>query len=181
MATRLVIGLHDVPARGSGNVGRVSSQTPYPDAAAWHEAGHALIAHALGASVRLVTIESEIEGHEGHSEIAWRGGLSDRERARGSALVSMAGPLAELVFRGDDHLEQPEVLSSWRGDWSEFESCVSVLAATESERDELRRGLLDELRARFAEPATRECLARIADMLGAHGTLDESLFEDCLD
>ena len=43
----------------------------YPGPICWHEAGHAFAAQLCGAEVQLVTIESDLDEHQGHTEIAW--------------------------------------------------------------------------------------------------------------
>lgn len=151
----------------------------HPDPNCWHEAGHALIAWLLGGDVRLVTLESEFDDHDGHVEIAWPGDLPPDRLARHSAMVAIAGPLAELAFRGVDDLEDPDVLSAWRRDWSEFERCVANLES-EPSHDETGRAIVAEVRATLDDFETAERLARVADMLAAHGSLDRTLFEDAV-
>ena len=97
-----------------------------PGPEAWHEAGHALAAHLLGGAVREVTLESELDGFEGHVAVQW-GPVGDREEARRSALVALAGPVAELVFRGDDVLADPGALSAWRADWDEADAQLAIV------------------------------------------------------
>ncbi len=152
----------------------------FPDKTCWHEAGHALAAHLLGGEVRLVTLESELDDHEGHVEIGWPGALPVRDRTRASALTALAGPIAELVLGDDVDEIDPEVLASWHHDWREFESCLDRLTQDPQERAALQTELLRELHATFADPETHEQLARIADMLSAHGTLDDVLFLDAI-
>ena len=151
----------------------------HPDASAWHEAGHALAAWMLGAEVRFVTLESEHDEHQGHVDIGWPHEPDQEARARRSAIVAIAGPMAELVFRGEDDLEDPDVLSTWKYDWSAFERAVTFLAKGSS-RLERAREIVASVREEFADPDTRERLARVADMLAAHGSLDETLFDDAV-
>lgn len=150
----------------------------HPDPAVWHEAGHALVAHWQGAEVRWVTLESDRDDHEGHTEVAWRG-LDTRERLRRSAMVALAGPVAEMLETDVDP-EEPDVLATWQGDWDEAVACLRVLAPDERERDRLLRRLLGQVRAFLAEPSVRERLARVVDALDAHETLDATLFDDAL-
>ena len=65
-------------------------------------------------------------------------------------------------------------------DWREFDGCVRSLAPREAERDSVRHELLADVHALLGDPVTEEALARVADMLAAHGTLDETLFADAL-
>ena len=144
---------------------------------AWHEAGHALAAHLLGARVVLVTLESELDGHGGHVEVDW---TDVAEHVRGSAMVALAGPVAELVYRGEELLDDPQVWAAWRADWDAAEACLEELESEPALREELRRALLAELQAAFGDPHMSERLARIADALDAHETLDSGLFADAL-
>ncbi|MCA8942819.1 MAG: hypothetical protein KDB80_09700 [Planctomycetes bacterium] len=152
----------------------------HPDASCWHEAGHAVIAWILGVEVRLVSLESELDDHEGHVEVAWQAAADERDRLHRSAMVAAAGPLAELVYRGEDDLEDPDVLSAWRRDRSEFERCTRLLAESNQERAALARRIVGEVRLRLRDPEVEERVARVADMLAAHGILDVTLFEDAV-
>lgn len=151
---------------------------------ALHEAAHALVAHLVGARVVWVTLESDREGHEGHVEVDWACvSAGPRELARLSAMVALAGPVAELHGRGAELLEDPSVLSSWRGDWQEARASLSRIEGVERVESELEQRLLElvgELHALFADPRTDERLARVADALEAHGALDENLLADVL-
>ena len=146
---------------------------------AWHEAGHALAAHLCGGRVREVTLESELDGHEGHAAVEWRPAPAD-EVARREATVALAGAVAELVFRGEDVLDDPAILSAWRGDWDEADAQLVLLHPELDAREAARRKILRELRAAFDGPQGYERLARVADALDAHETLDEELFLEAL-
>jgi hypothetical protein len=141
--------------------------------AAYHEAGHAFMAHRLGGNVREVSIEPDEDGVEGRTTVRWPKAAS-MELRRQSALVAIAGPMAELHFRGE--LEQLDTLSAWRADWRQVQS------ALDGERDpqrQLQRWLL-EVRATLTDPDEWERLCRIADALAAHGTLDADLLSELL-
>ncbi len=155
----------------------------YPGPEVWHEAGHAIVARWQGGVVRSVTIESERDDHQGHTEVAWIG-LDARERARRSAMVALGGPVAELL-EGDLDPDWVDVavldaLHAWRGDWAEADACLCELSPSGAERDALRMSMLREIAAFLSDADVRERLARVADALDAHGTLDETLFDDAL-
>ena len=94
--------------------------------AAYHEAGHAFIAHRLGGHVVAVTIEDEYGALMGRTTVQWRG-LDARGRRRCSALVALAGPVAEARWRGD--VELLAVLSAWRADWQEVQAALRIFDA----------------------------------------------------
>lgn len=150
-----------------------------PDGRAWHEAGHALAAHLLGGVIREVTLESEHDAFEAHVAVEWER-TDPANDARRFATVALAGPVAELTFRGEEVLDDPKVFAAWSADWDECSAQLERLEPREEARDALRREILRELHARFDEPDTYEQLARIADALDAHETLDETLFADAL-
>ena len=143
--------------------------------AAYHEAGHVLMAALLGGRVVLATLEDEDETRRARTTVSWPPATTKEHRRR-SALVALAGPLAEARFRGDvDPVDEP---TEWRGDHAEV---AAALAFEPGERRdaELREWLL-EVRAALFSPEAWEQLCRIADALEAHGTLDEDLLDDML-
>ena len=150
-----------------------------PQALYWHEAGHALVAHLQGGIVTLVTTESDDSERQGHTEVRWQQAPGDAF-ARKLALTALAGPLAELHYTGTADLDDPEVLSSFGDDSVEFENRLNELAQNPEQRMALARELTTELWQLFADPEVEERLARIADMLEAHETLDETLFLDAV-
>ena len=146
---------------------------------AWHEAGHALAAHLLGGTVRELSIESDDDAFDAHVRVDWP--LADAaEDARRGALVALAGPVAELAYRREDALDDPSLIEAWQGDCDEADACLRVLHPDGETRDRARRALLHELHAFFDDPVNYDALARIADALDAHGTLDDVLFSDAL-
>ena len=161
-----------------------------PGPEAWHEAGHALAALFLGGVVREVTLESERDGLAGHAAVEWPAGADVGEAgARRMAAVALAGPVAELVFRGEDVLDDPDAVAAWRADWDEAERWLGEALARSGEtaesrnaerREELRRAILRELHGWFDESEGYERLARVADALDAHETLDAALFAEAV-
>ena len=150
----------------------------HPGPEVWHEAAHAVVARWQGGVVRFVTIESERDDHVGHTEVAWVG-FDERERARRSAMVALAGPVAEMLETDVDP-EDVHVLTTWRGDWADASECLVSLAPSARERERLRASMIREIAAFLSDPGVRERLARVVDALDAHETLDETLFDDAL-
>lgn len=144
---------------------------------AWHEAGHAVAARLLGGRVQELTIESELDEFEAHARIEWQP-ASRRELAERSATVALAGPVAELLFQGASVLEDPDALASWRGDWDEADRQLATLHPQEEQREAARQTILRRLHEEFGDADGYERLARVADALEAHGTLDEGLFDE---
>lgn len=143
---------------------------------AYHEAGHVLIAHLLGGEVLETTLETEREGHRGHTAVAWRG-LATDDLARASAFVALAGPIAETLWKGEEPLE--ETFGAWASDWSEVEAALDAVTEPQ-ERERIRSQWIASVVAHLRDPESWEHLCRVADHLEAHGTLDRQLLEDVL-
>ena len=160
----------------------------FPGVEAWHEAGHALVARLLGGTVRCVTLESELDEHGGHTEVLWSEGAgravgpgAERQQARREALVALAGPIAERLHADEgplEDLEARELLSSWRGDEREFLEAVARFEPDPAQRTAAARHLTGTLVGLLDDVEVQERLARVADALEAHGTLDEALFDE---
>ena len=150
----------------------------HPDAKAWHEAGHALVAHLLGGRVLHVTLDLDDGEQDGEVAVAWPRTSEPLESRSGR--VALAGAVAELVFLGDDPDLDTATLSAWRGDWREVCRCAAVLERDPERRKALLRTWIGEVHALLDAPGHEDALARIADALHAHGTLDDVLFEDAL-
>lgn len=71
-----------------------------PPRAAYHEAGHAVVAVRLQLPITAVCImENEFEQWEGETVIEWEGSASDVERESGTVLPFIAaGPFAQLQW-----------------------------------------------------------------------------------
>lgn len=143
---------------------------------AYHEAGHVLMAHLLGGEVLETTLEMELEGHLGSTSVEWRG-VDDLERTRRSSLVALAGPVAEVLWRGETMLHQD--FSAWLADWAEVEAGLAA-CASEAEREQTRIQWLGEIAQTLQDAETWERLCRVADGLEAHGTLDRALLAELL-
>jgi len=141
---------------------------------AYHEAGHALIAHYLGGRVQRVSIETEWDEdlrHEGDTEVLWPAGrMTGSEFREAGVLVALAGPVAEMLYSGEPY--HPALVAEWANDWDEATRLASEFIPT------------DELRMKYLETQTRRlwkllddeplwsALAALSDELLAHETLD---------
>ena len=148
-----------------------------PVTAAYHEAGHAFLAHRLGGRVVAVTIEDEDGALMGRTTVHWRD-LDAPERRRCSGLVALAGPVAEVLWRGD--IARLATLSAWRADWQEVQAALLAQVRGGGPAALLQRWLV-QVRRELDGPGGWEQLCRIADALAAHGTLDEDLLAEVLD
>ncbi len=144
--------------------------------AAYHEAGHVLMAHLLGGNVVHVTLENDDDTLDGLTTVRWPN-HNPIERQRCSALVALAGPLAEARWRGETITL--DAFLAWRGDWLEVQHALTS-QAKDGDPTKLLHQWLAEVRQQFDDPLVWELLCRIADALEAHATLDEDLLDDVL-
>jgi ATP-dependent Zn protease len=88
---------------------------------AYHEAGHALVALLLGGKVKHVTIEPDYDDgpdRQGDTQVLWRlSEISNKEFLKKAVQVSLAGPVAEMIYSGDPY--QPGLVAEWAADWRE--------------------------------------------------------------
>ena len=146
-----------------------------PVTASYHEAGHVLMAHLLGGRVVGASIEPDEDEWMGQTSVQWSG-VDALGRARRSAMVALAGPVAEAWWRGE--ARALDALTSWRADWQEVDRALLVVPA--EDRAATLRGWLSDVRAELLNDVAWEHVCRVADMLEAHGTLDQTLVEDAL-
>ena len=75
-------------------------------------------------------------------------------------------------------LERVDALTAWRADWEEVERALLVVPP--SDRAATLRSWLADVRFELLNDVAWEHVCRVADMLEAHGTLDETLVADAL-
>lgn len=149
---------------------------------AYHEAGHVFMALCQGARVRLTTIDPDWDdGPEryGDTQVEWpRSRFSDREFAEKRVLVALAGPVAEMIFRGEPW--HPGLVAEWAGDWAEaWEAAAGVHSGERG-----RMAFLEQAAIQLYRTLDRDdhwaALAVIVDHLLAHETLEGEQVEEIL-
>ena len=147
---------------------------------AYHEAGHALMALLLGGEVKLVTIEPDNDDgpdRQGDTQVLWRrAGISDKEFARNAVQVSLAGPVAEMIYSGDPYY--PGLVAEWAADWREAWNSALVLHPNEPQRLEYLEDVSIQLYRRLKEDHLWAALASLAYHLLAHASLEGELVEE---
>lgn len=153
-----------------------------PELTAYHEAGHALVAHLLGGKVRQVTIEPDRDdGPErtGDTEVLWRRSrLSEKEFAQVAVQVCLAGPVAEMIYSGDPY--HPGFVAEWAGDWRDAWQAAAPLHVDECKRLKYLEDVSIQLYHRLKDDSLWAALAALADHLLAHETLDAEQVADIL-
>ena len=100
------------------------------------------------------------------------------ERQRCSALVAIAGPVAEARWRGE--AMTLDAFGAWQADWQEIEAALSALAGARDQEGLLHQWL-GEVHQQFDDSRVWEAVCRVADGLEAHDTLDDDLLHDVLE
>jgi ATP-dependent Zn protease len=147
---------------------------------AYHEAGHAFMAIYVGARVRSVTIEPDRDdGPDRHADIQVEWPLSqftNRELHEKSVLVALAGPVAEMIHRGEPY--HPGFVAEWSADWKAAWDAAAPLLPAERKR----LAYLEERTVHLYRLLDRDdhwaALAAIVDNLLAHETLEGEEVED---
>jgi ATP-dependent Zn protease len=154
-----------------------------PELIAYHEAGHALMAVLLGGKVKQVTIEPDDDdgpARQGDTQVVWRrNGVSEKEFARCAVQVSLAGPVAEMIYSGDPY--HPGLVAEWAADWRDAWEAAAVLHAEERQRLDYLEQVLIQLYHRLKADDLWAALASLADNLLAHETLEREQVEEILE
>ncbi|MCY2996425.1 MAG: hypothetical protein NTY19_52540 [Planctomycetota bacterium] len=152
------------------------------EATAYHEAGHVFMALYLGARVRSVTIEPDRDdGPErfGDTQVEWDlGRFTPREQHEKSVLVALAGPVAEMIHRGEPH--HPGFVAEWATDWQDaWEAAADVVPDQKQ-----RLAYLERATAQLYQLLHRDehwaGLAAITDELLAHETIEGEQVEEIM-
>lgn len=147
---------------------------------AYHEAGHVLMAVLLGGEVRLVTIEPDNEDgpdRQGDTQVAWpRSRMTPQEFAEISVQVSLAGPVAEMLYTGDPY--HPGLIAEWAADWQEAWDAATALYSDQRKLLAYLEQQSINLCHRLKRDVAWACLASIADHLLAHATLEGEQVEE---
>lgn len=154
-----------------------------PEIVAYHEAGHALMALLLGGKVKHITIEPDDDdgpAREGDTQVLWRrSGISEKDFAKKVVQVSLAGPVAEMIYSGEPY--HPGLVAEWAADWREAWSAAMSLHPGERQRLEYLEQISIQLYHRLKGDDVWPALAALADNLLAHETLDEEQIEEIVE
>jgi hypothetical protein len=149
---------------------------------AYHEAGHAFVAVYAGGRVQRVTIEPDWDDgpqRYGDTQVAWsRRRFTPRELAEKLVLVALAGPVAEMIYRGEPL--HPALVAEWRHDWGQAWDEAAEVVPDEMLRTKWLEARAVGLHGLLSDDKHWDALAGVADHLLAHETLDEAMFAEVI-
>ncbi len=149
---------------------------------AYHEAGHAWMAVVTGAHVVSVTIEPDWDDgpqRYGDTQVAWqRDQFTARELAEHAVLVALAGPAAEMTYRGEPY--HPGFVAEWAQDWRDAWEAAEPLFGHEQRRLKHLESETARLCALLDEENHWAAVAELADQLLAHDRLEGEEVAACV-
>ena len=150
---------------------------------AYHEAGHVYFATRVGATVRSVTIESDWDDGPkrfGDTQVEWDSSrFTAAHYLRNLATVALAGPAAEMVYRGEPF--HPATVVEWSADWTEAREAVEKLLSGEEKQIALLEQISIELYRLMNRDDVWAAVAALADELMAHETLERDQILEILE
>jgi len=153
-----------------------------PELTAYHEAGHAWMAVWVGARVRVVSIAPELDDREerfGDTQVEWQlSQFSASELAAKSAWVALAGPAAEMAYRGEPY--HPGLVAEWAEDWREAWWAVEMIRPNQQQRMKYLEQQTVQIRRLLEDEANWAAVAEIADLLLAHEILEGDQVAECV-
>ena len=149
---------------------------------AYHEAGHAFMAVYVGARVERVTIEPEWDdGPPRYADIRVKWTLrrfAPKELLEKQILVALAGPVAEMIHRGEPY--HPGLVAEWSADWQAAWEAAGYLVAEPKQRLRYLEMKTAQLYRLLDQTTNWAALAAVVDELLAHETLDGEQVEDAV-
>ena len=105
-----------------------------------------------------------------HGHTAINPALGEKEFAMIAVQVSLAGPVAEMIYSGDPY--HPALIAEWAADWREAWDAAVPLHPDERQRLEYLEQVSIQLYHRLKADDLWSALASLADHLLAHETLE---------
>jgi len=136
---------------------------------AYHEAGHCVVAVLLGGMVEWATIDPDRDDGPrrwGDVRVQWDGGPPWRAQA----MIYLAGPAAELVYREESI--HPAFVPEFTNDWTAAWEAISASRKSDQDRLRLLEGVFSKLYQSFQRQDQWNAVAELADLLLAHETIE---------
>lgn len=136
---------------------------------AYHEAGHAAWAVLRGGRIASISIDPEWEDgprQDGIVEVHWPRSMPASEVARAGIEVSLAGPVAEMIYSGDPF--HPAIMPEWSGDWQTAWSLADSLWNDQQVRLRKLEAVTRFLYEQLSDDSLWQAIAALSDELLAH-------------
>lgn len=134
----------------------------------------------LGGKVRSVTIEpDDDDGPQrfGDTQVVWRTSrMSERKLCENCIQVSLAGPVAEMLYSGDPY--HPGLVAEWASDWQAAWEAAATLFSDQRKRLEYLESVTGVLYRMLDSEPNWSAVASLADSLLAHETLEAEEVEE---
>ncbi|WP_168566478.1 cell division protein FtsH [Crateriforma spongiae] len=142
---------------------------------AYHEAGHAVVAHALGGEIESVQLGGEADSwlpeRFGDCRINWGPVDPNADFQRQREIVALlAGPAAEMIYSGGD--VDPSMFGPWAADWMMARSMAVALTGDPQRAQAILVQSLQQLDRILRRDDCWAALAEIADQLLTHEFVD---------
>lgn len=153
---------------------------------AYHEAGHAVIAYALGGTVHGVQLGGEADDwlpeRFGECRIHWKG-VSSRQpptqwQRRREVLTILAGPVAEMIYSGQPY--HPAYFGPAKSDWQLAWELVEPIVSSSAKRTRYLEEITSELYCRMQSDDLWAAIGAVADELLAHEFLERDQLSETL-
>lgn len=142
---------------------------------AYHEAGHAVVAYVLGASVDSMQLWGEADDYLperfGDCRVNW-GRVDpnlDWQRQR-EIMTYLGGPAAEMIYRGEPL--HPALYGPWQQDWSAAMATCGAIVREPQARTRLLEKIIGTLHQHLQRDPYWPAIAALADELAAHEMLE---------
>ncbi|MEM0924879.1 MAG: cell division protein FtsH [Planctomycetota bacterium] len=150
---------------------------------AYHEAGHAVMAFALGGEIDSIGMYAEADDwlpeRFGDCHINWgRVDVNCNWQIQREVLTILAGPVAEMIYR--DASIHPAQYPPWRYDWPMAYERVRQAVHASAQQASVMETLLKWLRKHLSQTENWAAVAAVADELLAHEYLDGEMLEETL-
>ncbi len=149
---------------------------------AFHEAGHAFAAIYLGATVRSISIDPDNDDGPkrfGDTVVLWsRKKFTEREMQEKSAIVALAGPVAEMVYL--ERPVHPASVAEWQHDWDAAMQAIQHIPQLQRRLAWLEKSTVD-LYEIFRQDHHWAAIGALADNLLAHEILDREMIQEIME
>ncbi|TWU57840.1 cell division protein FtsH [Rubripirellula reticaptiva] len=150
---------------------------------AYHEAGHAVVAHALGATIDSMQLWGEADeflpDRFGDCRVNW-GRVDpnlDWQRQR-EIMTYLGGPVAEMIYRSEPL--HPALYGPWQDDWAKAMQTCDEIISDPQRRTQLLEKIIVTLHHHLGRDPYWPAIASLADELAAHEQLESDQIAEVL-